>query len=147
MELDKIEKLMGKYFEATTTVAEEETLKRYFSQKNVAPHLEQYTSMFNHFSAAKKETFTTYPEFVGTVQQKKNRYRWISAAAAVLVPIAIGAGIYTVKTHQDRKQAEYAYNETKKALDLLAENFGRGTQKVAYLKEFETTKQKIYNNN
>lgn len=147
MELDKIEKLVEKYFEATTTVAEEETLKQYFSQKNVAPHLEQYTSLFNYFSDAKKEEFTNYPEFGGKVRLKEERYRWIFAAAAVLVPLAIGIGIYTVKIRQERKQAEYAYNETKKALGLLAENFGRGTEKVAYLKEFETTKQKIYNNN
>jgi hypothetical protein len=32
-------------------------------------------------------------------------------------------------------------------LTLLASNFSRGTEKVAYLKEFEVAKQKIYNNN
>ena len=37
--------------------------------------------------------------------------------------------------------------ETKKALNLLAQNLERGTEKVAYLNEFEQTKQKIYNNN
>ena len=31
MELDRIEKLMEKYFEATTTVAEEEQLRDYFT--------------------------------------------------------------------------------------------------------------------
>lgn len=147
MELHKIERLLEKYFEATTTVAEEETLKKYFSQKDVAPHLAQYASMFNYFSDAKKEAFTNYPEFGVAAQQKKNRYRWIAAVAAVLAPIAIGIGIYSVQVHQERQQAEYAYTETKKALNMLAENFGRGAEKVAYLKEFETTKQKIYKNN
>ena len=40
-----------------------------------------------------------------------------------------------------------AYQETKKALSLLATNLGKGTEKVAYLREFEETKQKIYNKN
>ena len=30
---------------------------------------------------------------------------------------------------------------------MLAENFGRGTEKVAYLNEFVEAKQKIYNKN
>lgn len=33
MELDSIEKLLEKYFEATTTEAEEEMLKAYFQEK------------------------------------------------------------------------------------------------------------------
>ena len=56
-------------------------------------------------------------------------------------------GIYFGNEHQKQKEAEFAYNETKKSLSLLADNFNRGTEKVAYLNEFENTKQKIYNNN
>ena len=57
MELDRIEKLMEKYFEATTTVAEEEKLKEYFTKEGVAPHLEQYKPMFAFFSEARTEQF------------------------------------------------------------------------------------------
>ncbi len=139
MELDNIEKLLEKYFEATTSVAEEAKLRKYFSQKNVAPHLEKYTAMFNYLSNSKEERFTRHVPLKGT----RGYSKWISVAAvAVLV-----FGIYIINEYQERKQAEYAYNETKKALGMLAENFGRGTEKVAHLKEFETTKQKIYNNN
>jgi chitinase len=49
--------------------------------------------------------------------------------------------------YQDRKQAKIAYNETKKALSLLAVNFNKGTEKINYLKEFEATTSKIYNDN
>jgi len=47
----------------------------------------------------------------------------------------------------DQEKALLAYNETKKAFALLAVNFNKGTEKVAYLNEFEEAKQKIYNNN
>ncbi|QLG43916.1 hypothetical protein [Costertonia aggregata] len=145
MELDNIEKLLEKYFESTTTVAEEKTLRDYFSQENVATHLRQYAPMFNYFSKAKEETFTRQ---VPLRPRRSNFYKWGSVAAVAVLAI----GIYFGKEYQDEKQlerekAEYAYNETKKALNLLAENFGRGTEKVAYLKEFEETKQKIYKHN
>jgi hypothetical protein len=56
-------------------------------------------------------------------------------------------GVYFGKEYKERKEAEFAYYETKKALDLFAQNFNKGTEKVAYLKQFEKTKQKIYNEN
>ncbi len=139
MELDNIEKLLEKYFEASTTVVEEEELRDYFSQEKVATHLEQYKPMFNYFSKAKEERYTKQVPLKPSV----NYYKWISVAAAVVLTF----GIYFGNQYQEKKKAEYAYQETKKAFELLAENFNRGTEKVAYLKEFEEAKQKIYNNN
>ncbi|UII75528.1 hypothetical protein LV716_14865 [Flagellimonas sp. HMM57] len=139
MELDNIERLLEKYFDATTTVAEEKTLQTYFSQESVATHLEQYKPMFTYFSNAKEEKYTKQVP----LKPRKNYYKWISVAAVTLFIF----GIYFGNEYQEKREAEYAYQETKKAFELLAENFGRGTEKVAYLKEFEVAKQKIYNNN
>ncbi|WP_136468052.1 hypothetical protein [Flagellimonas onchidii] len=138
MELDNIEKLLEKYFEATTTVAEEKILQAYFSQESVATHLEQYKPMFNYFSNAKEERYTKQVP----LKPRKNYYKWISVAAVAVLTF----GIYFGNQYQEQRQAEYAYQETKKAFELLAENFGKGTEKVAYLQEFEVAKQKIYNN-
>lgn len=143
MESDKIEKLIEKYFEATTTVGEEETIRSYFSQADVAAHLEQYAPMFRYFSDAKEEKFTkNLPlDTIAKVTKKRFPYRWLSVAAAGLIMF----GIYFGNRYQEQQEAAYAYQETKKALDLLAQNFNRGTEKVAYLNQFEETKQKIYN--
>ncbi|MFD2098305.1 hypothetical protein [Flagellimonas iocasae] len=144
MELDNIEKLVEKYFEANTTVAEEEQLRDYFSQEKVATHLEQYKPMFNYFSIAKEERYTKQVPLKPSV----NYYKWISVAAAVVLTFGIYFGNqYQENKRLEQEKAEYAYQETKKAFELLAENFNRGTEKVAYLKEFEEAKQKIYNNN
>jgi hypothetical protein len=139
MELDRIEKLMEKYFEATTSVAEEETLRQYFLKGEVAPHLEQYQPLFQYFSKAKEEQYTRPVP----LKPRKLYVKWVSVAAvAVLV-----FGVYLGNNYQEKREAEYAYAQTKKALGLLAANFSRGTEKVAYLKEFEEAKEKIYNNN
>ena len=139
MELDNIEKILEKYFEATATVAEEQTLREYFAQDAVATHLEQYKPMFTYFSKAKEERYTKQVP----LKPRRNYYKWISVAAVAVLSF----GIYFGNDYRERKQAEYAYQETKKAFELLAENFGKGTEKVAYLQEFEVAKKKIYNNN
>ena len=139
MESDRIEKLLEKYFKATTTTAEEKELKEYFNSEEVATHLEQYAPMFTYFSVAKEERFTRQVP----LKTRRYIYQWISVAAVAVIAF----GLFFGKEYQEQKEAEFAYQETRKALSLLAENLDRGTQKVAYLNEFETTKQKIYKNN
>lgn len=140
MEFNNIEKLLEKYFEATTTVAEEEMLRAYFTREDVPPHLKRHAPMFQYFSVAKEERFTKQ---VPLKPRKKSYIKWISVAAVSILIF----GIYFGRSYQEQREAEYAYQETKKALSLLATNLGRGTEKVAYLREFEETKQKIYNRN
>jgi len=139
MELDRIEKILEKYFEATTTVEEEKQLRDYFSKDSVAPHLEQYAPMFNYFSIAKDERFTKQVP----LKPRVSYHKWISIAAVAVIAF----GIFFGNDYREQIEAEYAYSETKKALNLLAQNLERGTEKVAYLNEFEQTKQKIFNNN
>lgn len=140
MELDNIEKLLEKYFEATATVAEEEILREYFAKEDVPLHLKGYAPMFQYFSMAKDEKFT---KKVPLKPRKRSYIKWISVAAVSVLIF----GIYFGRSYQEQREAEYAYQETKKALSLLASNLGKGTEKVAYLREFEETKQKIYNKN
>jgi len=149
MELDRIEKLLANYFEAKTTVAEEKILKEYFSREEVAPNLEPYRPMFGYFSKAKQERFTKSVQLAqNNTSSRKNVYQWLSVAAVAVLMLGFYFGKnYQDQQHLERQQAEYAYNETKRALDMLAENFGRGTEKVAYLNEFVEAKQKIYNQN
>lgn len=139
MELVRIEKLIEKYFEARTTEAEERELREFFTGNGVEPHLEQYRPMFTYFSNAKQERYTQQVP----LKPRRNVYKWISVAAVVVLV----AGIFFGRQYQEQKEAEYAYLQTKKALGLLAANLERGTQKVAYLHEFEETKEKIYKNN
>ena len=145
MELDNnIENLLEKYFEATSSVAEEEILRTYFAQESVATHLERYRPMFSYFSKAKEEQYTKQ---VPLNTRRKFNYKWISVAAVAVLFLGIYFGPDQYQDYQDRKEAEIAYQQTKEALNLLAVNFGKGTEKMTYLKEFEATTSKIYNDN
>lgn len=136
MELANIEKLLEKYLNAETTIAEEKELNAYFNSKNVAPHLQEYQEMFGYFSAGRNEQFTK------TIQLKtKNRnWQWLSVAASVVLLVSV----YTGYQKNREMQAEKIFNETQLALGMLSENLNKGTLAITELQEFENTKNKIF---
>ena len=139
MELDRIEKVLEKYFEAATTAAEEQELREYFAGDEVAPHLEAYSPMFAYFSEAKTERFRKQVP----LKPRRKHFTWISVAAVAVLML----GLFFGNQYREQREAEYAYQQTRKALGLIAQNLDRGTEKVAHLSEFEEAKQKIYKNN
>lgn len=142
MELNNIEKIIEKYLEAETSIAEEKELRNYFSSPNVAPHLEQYKYMFQYFTIAKNETSSRSVP----LKPRKNYYKWITVAASFVLAF----GFYTynsVKSNTQEEEALLAYYQTKKALQLVSSNFNIGAQKVGYLNEFENTKNQIFKSN
>jgi hypothetical protein len=141
MELDRIKNILEKYFEASATEAEEQELRDYFSSKGVSPELEMYKPMFAYFSQAGKERSAR--EVPLKTKRKSYGYRWLSIAAVLTLMF----GFYFGKQIRDQREAEYAYQETRRAFGLIAQNLERGTEKVAFLGEFEQTKQKILNQN
>ncbi len=144
MELDNISGLLEKYFEATATAAEERELRDYFSGERVAPQFEIYRPMFKYFSEAKDERSSRKL----LLKKHPGYVRWLSVAAAAVVIVMIYLGnSYQENREMEQQKAEYAYQETRKALRLLAQNLDRGADKMAYLNEFEATKEKIYKSN
>ena len=136
MELANIEKLLEKYLNAETTIAEEKELKNYFSKGNVAPHLEEYETLFGYFSTSKNERFTK------TIQLKTKRvnWNWLSVAASIVLLVSVYTGY---QKNQERK-AEKVMADTQMALGMLSVNLNKGTAAVAHLQQFETTKDKVF---
>ena len=151
MELTKIEELLEKYFEGNSNEKEEQVLKSYFLQENVAPHLQKYKSLFGFFDESKKiqseRKFT-----MNEVQNLRKNRRWfISIAASFLV--AIGTGVFMFNNFQFSNQEdlgtyddpEIALKETQKALTLLSKHINTGYESVQVIEEFENTKNKVFN--
>lgn len=146
MEFNSINKLVEKYFSGETSIAEEKQLKDYFSQPDVAPHLEQYRAMFGYFTQAKQEQFT---KTVPLQPRKRNYVAWISVAASV----ALLFGLFTILNQHPQTQEhdlgtfedpEVAYRETQKALELVSENVNVGVKGMSYMKEYEKTTKTIF---
>ena len=147
MALDRIEKLVEKYFEAETSIAEEKELKDYFASSDVAQHLEQYQPIFAYAIQAKQEQFTAT---IPLTTKKRNRVVWLSVAASVVV--LLGVGLFTFNNYNQTESGdlgtyddpEIAFRETQKALDMISRSVNKGIGSMGYLNEYEQSKNRIF---
>ena len=147
MVLNKIEKLLEKYFEAETSIAEEKELRDYFSSSNVAHHLEQYKPLFGYAVQAKQEQFTAT---ILLNNKKRKSVVWLSFAASVVV--LLGVGLFTFNNYKQREpndlgtydDPEVAFRETQKALAMISEHVNKGIGSMNYLNEYEQSKNRIF---
>ena len=155
MVLNSIEKLIEKYENGETTLKEEQQLKDYFSQEQIAPHLEMYKPLFQYFAITKQEQFTKDVP----LKPKKtiNLYKWISVAAVAVLMF----GVYIQNTRPSDEIDPILAQQTMEALSLLSKNFNKGTnsvsllssnfskgaESIAYVGTFGETTNKLLKNN
>ena len=134
MELANIEELVEKYLNAETSLQEEVTLKNYFKEGVIAPHLQEYESLFCYFANTKEEIFTKTIQ-LETKKPRGKKLKWLSVAAsvAVLVSVFIGSQEYE-KYQQEKTFAQVSY-----ALNMLSLNFKKGERAIAKVQTYENT--------
>ncbi len=146
MEFNNIESLLEKYFDGETSIAQEKQLTNYFSSDNVAQHLQQYKPMFKYFNEEKQITFKQE-----IVLKSNKKIVWFSMAASVILLAGIGT-FYIMNNKQANPEEglgtyespEIAFAETQKALQMLSSNVNVGINSVAYINEYQNTKNKIF---
>jgi len=141
MELDKIDKLIGKYLETETTLEEEKFLKKYFSKNEVPPHLEAYRKLFNYFDNNSLDV-SSKPI---SLPHNRSLISWLAVAAIAVLFVTVFS-IYENNINE-RKQAELAYLETQKALELISFSLNKGNNAIAQLQTFEKSQNKYFKNN
>jgi hypothetical protein len=142
MELANIEKLVEKYLNAATTLQEETTLKNYFTEGNVAKHLQEYAYLFNYFAIAKEETFTKTISLEPKDSKKRN-LKWLAVAASIAVLFSVFIAKQQYDKNLQRKEVQKIYAQVSKGLKLLSTNLKKGEQAVATLYTYENTVNKI----
>ncbi len=149
MATDNIEKILEKYFEGESTIAEENDLQTYFLSSNVAQHLTQYAPLFKFYD---DEKFIERKHKLRPALQQRN-IALLSIAASAVILISVGTFLfYNNETPKSTaygtfETPEKAFEETQKALNLLSENVNVGVQSVQYINEFENSKNKIFKTN
>jgi hypothetical protein len=146
MDLQTIEILLEKYFEGTTSIAEEKQLKAYFSSQDVAPHLEHYRNLFGYFKAEKEIEFD---KKLPLQPSKQPTVKWIGIAASFVFLFGT-AWFFLNGNSNDNKDLgtfenpEEAFQATQEALQLLSGEVNQGVEGIAVLKQYEQTKRTIF---
>ena len=148
MGLDRIEKIVEKYFDGETSSAEEKELKIYFSSSDVAEHLKQYQPIFGYFAQEKGKTLN---KELSLPTKKQNVVMWLSIAAAVVLLLGVGTSMYFASNSSNdfvscnsEDDPEKVLQETQKALALVSEKLNTGIESVNYINEYENSKNKIF---
>ena len=132
-----IEKLLEKYLEGQSTLEEEAQLKNYFTSDSVAPHLNEYKAMFGYFVSNKK---VAYEKELPAVSQLKS-INWLGYGAGLALLIGF-VGMF--RYYQQKRTALKAYEETRFALALIAEQMQKGNEAIIQLSAFEETTNKVF---
>lgn len=143
MDLKQIEKLLDKYFESATSIAEEKQLKSYFSSEGVAQHLEQYRPLFGYFA---KEDSVKYEKEIA-VKTRKRSNKWLYVAAGFVLLFSMFTFLNQQTSQEELgtyNDPEIAFKETQKALNMLSKNVNVGVNSVNYLEEYEKSKKTIF---
>jgi hypothetical protein len=143
MEKALIEALLEKYWQAETTIEEEQALAAYFRGPNVAPELEQYADVFAYFDEELKITPSPDLEarILQTIQTTPFRWGLLSAAAAIVIlfcsiflltPATQKPNTIAAKTtiHDTYDDPEKALAAVRHALLIASAHLNEGRQQV-----------------
>jgi len=139
MERQQINRLLEKYFEGKTSLAEEKTLRKYFTKTTkLPPELEEYRVLFAYFEA-EKET-----KYEGEIYLPKQRnYKKLisfSAIAAVIAVLLFVKPFKSQQTHQN-KEIPVQATENAKSLFMIMGSFPEESKEnLEYLNELNALK-------
>lgn len=145
MELSEIEKLLERYDEGETSLAEERKLKEYFLKGDVPEHLRSYQLMFTFAAKQAGEKLENTPKI--SSQTRENWYTWSSIAAIFIV--ALGIFFFNESSQRMHEsdmasiEEEIALQKAKETLTMVSQFMNEGKSDLVYLKEFNNTKNKI----
>lgn len=166
MDSKQIEALLAKYWECETTLKEEQDLREFFAGDQVPEELVQYKVLFTYFNDEKsiglgadfdkkvldKVKNTAEPKKKGKVVKL---FYEISRVAAVILVLVV-AGYFVKQEYVDKKDQvdtaltemdtfddpKKAFEETKKALQLISANFKKGKKQASKVSAFSEAKEK-----
>jgi len=144
MESQRIHILLQRYFEAETTLEEENELITYFTSGEVDEKLKMYIPMFSGIrNISAEENADLSDELMDYIleseHKEKVKYRWmwqmVTGIAASVIVVMLSVNYYNSRTQwkDTFTDPQKAYAEASKTLDFVAGKYNQG---LAQLKPF-----------
>lgn len=160
MDFDKIQELLNKYWNCETSLEEEQQLRRYFQGEGIPEQLKETESLFRYFEFQKKKSLRDDVAFDTKVLRRLNKSKQTPSTRFLYSTMRIAAGIIVlaiallfirnevrkttpkeiVDTYDDPK---LAFEETKKALLMISEGFGKAEEQAKKINLFNEAQQEI----
>jgi len=148
MESQKINSLLQKYFDAETSLAEENELITYFTSGEVDEELKAYIPMFSGMKElSADENINLGDDLMNYIleseHKEKLRYRWMwqmvtgVAASVILVMLAVNFFSTKNKWNDTFTDPELAYSEATKTLEFVAGKYNQGMAQLKPIGKME----------
>lgn len=148
MELQRIKILLQRYFEAETTVDEENELITYFSSEEVDESLKMYVPLFSGIKELSAERdFALEDELMDHILESEHReklkyrfmWQWVTGIAAAVIIALLAVNFFGNRnqwkdTFTDPNQA---YAEATKTLQFVAGKYNRGLAQLRPIQKVE----------
>jgi hypothetical protein len=149
MESQRITILLQKYFEAETTLEEENELITYFTSGEVDEDLKIYIPMFSGIrNISVEENADLSDELMDYIleseHKEKVKYRWmwkmVTGIAASVIVVMLSVNYYNSRTQwkDTFTDPEKAYAEASKTLDFVAGKYNQGLAQLRPIGKIES---------
>ena len=149
MELQRINILLNKYFEAETTLDEENELITYFSSGEVDENLKMYVPMFSGMKELSAEVNPDLSDdlmnhILESEHNEKVKYRWMwqmatgVAAAVILALLAVNFYGNRNRWSDTFSDPDQAYAEASKTLEFVAGKYSKGLAQLKPIGKIES---------
>ncbi len=160
MDSKQIEQLLEKYWNAETSLEEEQELHRFFQREGVQENLKETAALFRYFEIEKTRTLSEIFDASVTNQIKQRQggkivsmTNWFQIARVAAGVLVVVAAVYLIG-HEVRKSSpneitdtesdpKLAFEETKKALLMISKNFGKAQREASKINLLNEAEQKI----
>ena len=160
MDSKHIEDLLQKYWNAETTLEEEQELRTFFTNEPVPENWKEPASLFRYFESQKKIGLRDEAFDKNLKQKIKPPAKVISLSMVQLARIAAGLFVVVAATFFIRQEVRKAYpdepedtysdpkvafEETKKALMMISKSFNKAQKEASKINVFNEATEIIQN--
>jgi len=160
MDSKRIEQLLEKYWNAETSLEEEQELHQFFQGPAVPENLSETASLFRYFESEKSRSLSENFDAAVTKQLKQRQggkrvsmTNWFQIARVAAGVVVVVAAVYLIG-HEVRKSSpnemtdtesdpKLAFEQTKKALLMISKNFHKAQNEASKINLLNEAEDKI----